>query len=90
MRAWRDLAACIWADPERFFPPHSAMAEAVAEVRAALCDHCPVRLYCLADALNFEAQRGVTRDGIFGGMSPATRTELHGNNEWGFAGNGEN
>ena len=81
MRAWRDSAACVGADPERFFPPNSAMVEAVAEVRGAWCDRCPVRLYCLADALNFEAQRGVTREGIFGGMSPTTRTELHGNSD---------
>ena len=51
--SWRELAACLGADTELFFPVgFTGPAEADAEAAKSYCRRCPVRDCCLAYALD--------------------------------------
>ena len=70
---WRELAACLSAEPELFFPAAPAdltagLADRQAERAKAVCKACPVRRECLQFAL-------ATRQsyGVWGGMSERER-----------------
>ncbi|SDM47434.1 Transcription factor WhiB [Streptomyces sp. cf386] len=67
--SWADRAACRGYDLELFF---SEAAANVAYVKR-ICKRCPVREECLAEGLR--AEDGC-RYGIYGGLTPAERTEL--------------
>jgi WhiB family redox-sensing transcriptional regulator len=65
---WREASRCAEVDPEVFFPAVGANANAARRICAA----CPVRVDCLAAALN-------TRDiafGVRGGLTPTQRRAL--------------
>lgn len=67
---WRSYAACR-ENPDAWFEP------ADATYARAVCRHCPVREYCLADVL--KAERGVSprsRWGIVAGLSGGERVLL--------------
>ena len=74
---WRELAACLSAEPELFFPAAPAdlpggltadLAYRQVEQAKAVCKACPVRRECLQFAL-------ATRQsyGVWGGMSECER-----------------
>ncbi|MFD9964851.1 WhiB family transcriptional regulator [Amycolatopsis sp. NPDC058986] len=66
---WRRDAACGDMEPERFFPFESQ----AAEIRAAkaVCARCPVKDFCLDEAL----ANGLDY-GIWGGTTPRERRDL--------------
>jgi WhiB family transcriptional regulator, redox-sensing transcriptional regulator len=69
--AWLQDAACIGADPEIFFAEVNGKFSTPRTKQAIkLCQECPVRLKCLAWALE-------TGDGfaVLGGMTPLQRTK---------------
>jgi WhiB family transcriptional regulator, redox-sensing transcriptional regulator len=64
---WRQFAHCLDHDPDLWYPLEAnAGAEAVR-----ICSTCPVRLDCLAWALEHNE-----REGIWGGMSARRRQRL--------------
>lgn len=67
--AWAEQAACRGQDPNLFF------SEADLKVQQAkrICARCPVRTECLDEGLRAEDS---SRYGIYGGLTPAERTEL--------------
>jgi len=64
---WEDDARCLRHDPELFFES-SARAERRAK---SICNGCPVKLECLAYALESRIQYG-----IWGGMNVTERRSL--------------
>lgn len=80
--SWRDHAACrptpSGLNPhiripavelaEAFFEPSNPYTEELAK---QVCDHCPVRTDCLAEALNDGLD-----DGIWGGLTAEERRAL--------------
>jgi WhiB family transcriptional regulator, redox-sensing transcriptional regulator len=70
--AWRDRAACLEEDPERFFPIGTAgpALERIAEAKA-VCRSCKVVAQCLAYALETHQDYGV-----WGGLSEDERRAL--------------
>lgn len=73
MSDWRELAACIGLGDE-FFPSEPSKAATAYAVTRIICDACPVKADCLADALAHE--RGVSssgRAGMWGGLTPEQR-----------------
>jgi WhiB family transcriptional regulator, redox-sensing transcriptional regulator len=66
---WREGVACLDADPELFFPI-GTQGGSLGQIEEAkrICRRCPVRLQCLAWALD----TGVT-DGVWGGTTPDER-----------------
>lgn len=65
--AWTELAVCLEADPEAFFPGKGELTEPAKE----LCRSCEVRLDCLTFALeSFEDY------GIFGGFTAEGRARV--------------
>lgn len=71
-REWALLAECSDADPELFFETGSKTCRQICR---DMCEICPVRSNCLADALEWE-ETGGGRHGIFGGMVPQERRAL--------------
>jgi WhiB family redox-sensing transcriptional regulator len=69
--SWEDLAACHGRTP--LFYAGDAFSNRLA---VAVCNRCPVRGECLADALAVEAITGVY--GVRGGLTPAERCALVG------------
>lgn len=65
-RTWSARAACIGVDPDELFVTGAAQRDA-----ARLCRSCPVRLECLADALDSCAEFGV-----WGGLTERQRRAL--------------
>lgn len=65
---WHADAACS-ADPEAMFPDTNAARITYA---LAVCEGCPVRYECLADAL----RTGETAHGIRGGLLPEQRKAI--------------
>lgn len=64
---WEDDARCLQHDPEIFFA-----SRARAERRAkSICNRCPVRLECLAFALQSKVEFG-----IWGGLNGKERMAL--------------
>ena len=74
-QGWRERAACGGADPELFYPVGTGAParELVAEAKQ-VCAGCPVRQWCLADAMASEDP--ALRWGVVGGLTPAERTQL--------------
>lgn len=70
--AWRDKAACLGEDTERFFPLGTT-GPALDQVEAAkaVCRQCPVVTQCLEWALVNNQQ-----DGVWGGLSEDQRRTL--------------
>jgi WhiB family redox-sensing transcriptional regulator len=65
--AWQAEAACRGTDPELFFPATDEEAGPAKQV----CGGCPVRLACLAFALEREE-----RYGVWGGLTERERARL--------------
>lgn len=61
--SWMPLALCRTSDPDALFVTGAAQREA-----AKICQACPVRLECLADALDNQVEYGV-----WGGMTERQR-----------------
>jgi WhiB family transcriptional regulator, redox-sensing transcriptional regulator len=67
MSGWQSHALCAQVDPDAWFPEEGARSDAIKRV----CQRCPVRAECLADAL----ARHDT-NGIWGGLSYTERLAL--------------
>jgi len=65
--AWQTEAACRGVDAELFFPA----TEDEATAAMAICETCPVRMACLA----FAVERN-ERFGVWGGMTEKERQRL--------------
>jgi WhiB family transcriptional regulator, redox-sensing transcriptional regulator len=63
---WVSKALCLSTDPDELFVSGKAQKKA-----AAICRHCPVRVECLADALDNHVEFGV-----WGGMTERQRRAL--------------
>ncbi|MGX7681442.1 WhiB family transcriptional regulator [Jatrophihabitans sp. DSM 45814] len=63
---WASKGSCRDVDPETLFVAGAAQHEA-----KTICNRCPVRLECLADALDSRAEFGV-----WGGMTERERRQL--------------
>lgn len=68
MSEWRDLAVCRTTDPEVFF---SVAQESIRRAKS-VCRHCPVKMECLADAMDLEMEAGY-RFGVYGGLDADQR-----------------
>lgn len=68
MRNWRAHAACRGMETELFFPVSEVAGSARVRRAKAVCESCPVRDACLAEAL---AARDV--HGVRGGMTGPER-----------------
>ncbi len=66
-RSWRLDARCAEVDPELFFPEPGAPTAPAKRI----CAGCPVRVECLAYALDTREAHGV-----FGGLSAQERLRL--------------
>lgn len=66
---WRMQAACRGLDTSLFFPERGDYA--AVEAAKAVCSSCPVRVQCLAEAL--ELPREMAEIGIWGGTSARQR-----------------
>jgi WhiB family transcriptional regulator, redox-sensing transcriptional regulator len=66
---WREEGACRDADPELFFPI-SMTGAALRQIEEAkrICRGCPVRVQCLAWALDNQVT-----DGVWGATTPQQR-----------------
>ena len=64
--AWTARAVCTGADPDALFVTGAAQRDA-----ARMCQACPVRLECLADALDHQIEYGV-----WGGMTERQRRAI--------------
>lgn len=64
---WEDLAACLGADPDLFFPERGASTREAKEV----CRGCRVRVECLEHSMTVPE-----RFGIWGGMAERERRRL--------------
>ena len=71
-QSWRDQAACLHTDPDRFFPAGNT-GEAIDQIRAAkaVCEVCPVQGACLQFALETNQEAG-----IWGGKDEIERRRL--------------
>jgi WhiB family redox-sensing transcriptional regulator len=71
---WRHRAVCRELDPELFFPisedPEGGCAQQIKKARA-VCERCPVRLNCLAEAVASGSDFG-----IWGGFTGEERRQL--------------
>ncbi len=65
-RDWTARGRCVGRDPDELFVTGAAQREA-----AKVCNGCPVRLECLADALDNE-----TEFGVWGGLTERQRRAL--------------
>lgn len=65
--SWQAEASCRGVDAELFFPP----TEEEASTAKAICGTCPVRLSCLAFALERNE-----RFGVWGGLTEKERGRL--------------
>lgn len=72
---WKDRAACLGMDQTLFYGPEypEDVKTTIARVRAAklVCQGCPVRRECLA-----EAQRHRDAYGVWGGLTDKQRRKL--------------
>lgn len=66
---WKDEAACRGEGVTLWFSRRTSKAGKKA---VAICEGCPVRQQCLADAMEAETGSGL-RLGIWGGLGPAER-----------------
>ncbi|MGH8883777.1 MAG: WhiB family transcriptional regulator [Egibacteraceae bacterium] len=77
-QAWRDRAACVGHDTERFYPAGTTGAALdQAEQAKAVCAVCDVRPQCLDYAL------GTNQDaGVWGGMTEDERRTYRRSRQW--------
>ena len=72
--SWHARAACAGAPADVFFPPKGGTGVDARRI----CATCPVRLPCLAYALDVEGDGGFRqRHGIYGGLTPTERIKLN-------------
>ena len=69
---WRSEALCVGFPIELFFEPENE-PEAVR-----ICQQCPVRHECLAEALMLTKKTPYQTEGIWGGLNAAQRSKLRG------------
>jgi WhiB family redox-sensing transcriptional regulator len=69
---WRLHAACRPLDSELFFPDRAVYGSNDVARAKAVCRECPVRDLCLQAAIE-----GRERVGIWGGLTPQERAQLH-------------
>jgi WhiB family redox-sensing transcriptional regulator len=70
--SWRARAACLQLDSGLFFPDRvTYLKKDIAAAKAACC-RCPVREECLQAAVD-----GGEKVGIWGGLTPIERMNLH-------------
>lgn len=65
--SWQERALCAQTDPEAFFPEKGGSTREAKKI----CEVCPVRAQCLANALEHDE-----RFGIWGGLSERERRRL--------------
>jgi WhiB family redox-sensing transcriptional regulator len=65
-RAWISQGRCVGRDPDELFVTGAAQRDA-----ARICQGCPVRLQCLADALDNQIEFGV-----WGGLTERQRRAI--------------
>jgi WhiB family redox-sensing transcriptional regulator len=66
---WRNEAACLDHDAEKWFPtPRTVTARVHTAFATAVCAQCPVRAQCLGYALDHDIV-----DGIWGGLDEKAR-----------------
>ena len=65
-RSWVSAGRCVGRDPDELF-----VTGAAQRIAAQLCTGCPVRLECLADALDNQVEFGV-----WGGLTERQRRAL--------------
>ena len=73
MAEWRERAACLGKSLETFYPnrQHGNLASLEA---LSICERCPVRKPCLAEAMTDELGHGLAcRHGIRGGLTAQQR-----------------
>lgn len=78
--SWPYRARCQGAGTDRFFPTGAGTASRIAyrKVSRTICADCPVAQQCLELAMATEGGAAAgARYGLFGGLSPAQRYELH-------------
>jgi WhiB family redox-sensing transcriptional regulator len=70
---WRDMAACLEADPELFFPVGNTTQQAMRDIEEAkaICVGCHVSSVCLEWALETGQDHG-----IWGGLTEEERRTL--------------
>ncbi|WP_327066777.1 WhiB family transcriptional regulator [Kitasatospora sp. NBC_01302] len=78
--AWHKRAYCRYYDPELWFADGTGKTDGYKTLAKAkaICAACPVRQFCLDDAMRQEggiAAEG--RHGIRAGLTPAERHNLH-------------
>jgi WhiB family transcriptional regulator, redox-sensing transcriptional regulator len=71
-QSWMDKGACLGLDPDDWFPERYGSYLKTSEALRVCHTLCTVRAECLAMALEEGLQFG-----IFGGMRPEQREELH-------------
>lgn len=69
---WRANAACLYTDPNLFFPGKGDW-KLIQQARA-VCAECPVRAECLESAILRNE-----RQGIYGGTTPKERAKIRRN-----------
>ncbi|MFE6868359.1 WhiB family transcriptional regulator [Kitasatospora sp. NPDC057692] len=77
---WEDRALCRQLQSDDFFPAGDVGTAARSVYREAIkvCARCPVAGACLQFALRAEGSAPAkSRSGVFGGLTPAERHELH-------------
>ena len=69
---WLERAACRQSDSELFFPDLHAYRRNEVAAAKAVCCRCPVREECLEAAMD-----AGEKVGIWGGLTPTERVNLH-------------
>lgn len=77
---WVDEAMCSQVDPEAFFPDTAGRTASQAkayDTARSICHQCPVMQQCREQVMEFERGTSVyQRFGMFGGLTPAERSDL--------------
>ena len=71
---WWKQASCRGTDTEMFYP---GVGQQPDRLVLLTCRGCPVRAECLEYAMESEAGRTESRHGIWGGLTPQQRHQLH-------------
>ena len=82
MTDWMDEALCRGQDPAPWFiddlPSNARERHELEGIAKAICQRCPVRGSCLADALS-TSTRNFDGTGIWGGFTPLERRKMRRN-----------
>jgi WhiB family redox-sensing transcriptional regulator len=74
---WMTDALCTQMNPEMFYPDAGLGASMQTQFAKEACAMCPVRLSCLAYAMEMEGDlQKQYRHGIWGGLTPKQRHKL--------------